>query len=295
MGLFSETAGEAQVQASQAAHHASPWVEWLARLGYAAKGVVYILIGIIAVDAALTAGSGDQATGGSGALRSIADESWGQILLGIIAVGLVGYVLWRLVQALLDPEHKGTDAKGLATRAGYLISGVLYGVLAFEAARLALGSGSGSTSGGGSGGGSGDSASHWTSRAFELPMGVWLVGAAGAGIFIFGLYELYKAWTADLSDRLHIEELDYHKRQWIERAGRAGLAARGIVFLLIGVFVVRAALQYDASEAQGLGGALQTLEQQPYGPWLLGLVALGLLGYGLFQLVKGRYRHIKAA
>lgn len=294
MGLFSETAGEAQFQANQAAHHASPWVEWLARLGYAAKGVVYVLIGVIAVDAALTAGSGDQATGGSGALQSIADESWGQIVLGIIAVGLFGYVLWRLVQSLLDPEHKGTDMKGVATRIGYFISGALYATLALEAARLALGSGGGGGGGtGGSGGGS--SASHWTSRVFELPMGVWLVGAAGVGIFIFGLYELYKAWTTDFSDRLHIEEIDYHKRQWIQRAGRAGLAARGVVFLLSGVFVVRAALQYDASEAQGLEGALQALERQPYGPWLLGLVALGLIGYGLFQLVKARYRHIKPA
>lgn len=286
MPLFSDSEGRtASHHVQGAAHEASPWVEWLARFGYAAKGVVYILIGVIAVDAAF--GAGGSAEGASGALRSLADESWGQIVLGVIAVGLIGYVVWRFVQAFLDPENKGSDKKGIATRIGYVISGVLYATLAFEAARLVLGSG------GGSGGGSG--ASHWSATLMEQPLGRWLIGAVGVGIILFALYEFYKAWTTDFSDRLHIEQIDYHKRQWIERAGRAGLAARGVVFLLIGWFTVQAALNYDPNQARGLEGALDALGRQPYGPWVLGIVAVGLVGYGLFQLVKARYRHIQPA
>ena len=287
--MASNPAGQVGRHTDAAAHEASPWVERLARLGYAAKGIVYVIIGFLAARAAF--GSGGQVTGGSGALQSLADDTWGQIALVVIAIGLAGYVVWRFVQAAMDPENKGDDKAGIAKRIGYVISGVLYGVLAFEAARLVLSGGGGG--GGGQGGGSG--ASHWTAQAMELPLGRWLVGLAGIGTALYGLYQLYKAWTKDFTDSLQIGEVDYHKRQWIVRSGRAGLTSRGIVFGIIGFFLVQAALQYQPGQARGLGGALRTLQGQSYGPWVLGLVAIGLIGYGIFQLVKARYRHIEPA
>ncbi|HEV2129901.1 MAG TPA: DUF1206 domain-containing protein, partial [Longimicrobiaceae bacterium] len=149
MALF--PAGQAHRHARHAAHGASPWVEGLARLGYAAKGVVYLIVGGLAAQAAL--GSGGQTTGSEGALSTILRQPLGQVLLGAVAVGLAGYALWRFVQAALDPEHRGTDAKGIAIRLGYAISGVIHAGLAIEAARMVLGNGGGSGQGGGGGAG----------------------------------------------------------------------------------------------------------------------------------------------
>lgn len=273
----------ADFSAAHAQHQAAPWVEWLARIGYAAKGIVYILVGWIALDAAI---GGGQSTGSRGALQSVADEPFGQVLLALVAVGLLGYAIWRFVEAALDPEDKGSGAGGIARRLGYAVSGVIHAALALYAAQLVFGSGGGS-----SGGGSGTDSR--TAMLMQQPFGRWLVGLVGLGIVGYGLYELYRAWTLDFGKRLKTSEMSSTTREWTTRAGRAGLAARGVVFGIIGIFLVQAALQYDPQQARGLGGALRALQEQAYGPWLLGAVALGLIGYGLFQLVRARYRRIE--
>lgn len=270
-----------------ASAEAANWIQILARLGYFAKGVVYLLVGGLALRSATS--TGGRTEDSSGAIRSLLDEPFGEVFLVAIGVGLLGYMLWRIVQALLDPEHEGGDAKGIATRAAYLISGVLYAALAIEAFRLGLGSSSG-----GSGGSSGGGADHWTAMAMQQPLGRWAVGLVGLGLIAFALYEFRKAVTADIDDRLDLSELGATGRSWVVRIGRAGLAARGVVFVLIGWFLIRAAVQQNPSEAGGLEEALETLQGQAYGPWLLGLVAAGLVAYGLFQIVKGRYRLIRA-
>lgn len=285
MPLFPMSSVPAQHALDSAARDAAPWIQLLARLGYAAKGVVYLIIGGLAVQAALTRYGRPEGSGG--ALLVIARQPFGRFLLGIVAVGLSGYVLWRLVQALLDPEHKGTDAKGLATRAGYLISGVLYGAVALEAVRMLTGSSGG-------GGQNGEQADHWTAMAMSQPLGRWIVGAVGAGVILFGLYEFYRATSADLRKRMDLTSLGGNARTQLVRFGRFGLAARGVVFLIMGWFLIQAAWQYDPQDAQGLAGALGTLQDQPYGPFVLGVVALGLFAYGLFQLAKARYRVIRA-
>jgi hypothetical protein len=275
-----------QRAARSAGRHAShsDTVEKLARLGYAVKGVVYALIGILAVMAAF--GSGGQTTGSRGVLSTIADGPFGQILLGIIALGLFGYALWRFVQAFADPDNKGTDAKGLIKRTGYFISGVLYAGLAVAAVRLLFGSGGGS-----SGDGSADT---WTAKLMAQPFGLWLVGIVGALTIGFGLYQLYKAYQAGFFDKLKTAEMSATERTWTKRMGRAGLAARGVVFCIMGVFLIQAALSANPEEARGLGGALDTLAAQPYGPYLLGAVALVLLAYGVYCGINARYRKIPA-
>lgn len=283
MALF--PAEQAHRHARHAAREASPWVEGLARLGFAAKGVVYIIVGMLAAQAA--AGSGGQTTGSEGALATILRQPLGQVLLGVIAVGLAGYALWRFVQAALDPEDKGTDAKGIGTRIGFAVSGVIHAGLAIEAARMVLGDG------GGSGQGGGEEADHWASIVLSQPFGPYLLGIVGAGIAGMGLYQLYKAYEVKLGKRLDLSGMGSSAREWTIRFGRFGLAARGVVFGVIGILLIQAALQYDPQDAVGVAGALRTLQQQPYGPWLLGAVALGLVAYGLFQLVNARYRRIQ--
>ena len=278
--------GEAQRQGRAAAREAAPWVEKLARMGYAAKGIVYLIIGGIAARAAF--GSGERVQGSQGAMRTILEQPFGKLLLGLVALGLAGYALWRFVQAGLDPEHKGTDAGGAAKRAGYAISGVIHAGLALAALRMVTGRGGGS-------GGDGGSAVHWTATLMRQPMGRWLVAAVGLGIVGYGLYALYRAYAVKLSKQLDLSRMSPAAREWAVRSGRAGIAARGVVFAIMGFFLLLAALHSNPAEARGLDGALRALQEQAYGPWLLGLVALGLVGYGIYQLVEARYRRIQPA
>ena len=272
-------AREAGAHARQAAR--SDTMEKLARAGYAVKGVLYGLVGVLALQTAL--GEGGETTDTQGAIRAVAGSSFGTILLGLIAVGLVGYALWRFVQATLDPEHEGSDAEGVAKRLGYVGSGVVYAGLALFAVRLLLGEG------GGSGG-----AASWTAKLMCQPFGVWLVGLAGVlGVGIGG-YQLYKAWKVEFRDELKMGELRGDSARWAIGVSRFGIAARGGVFALVGVFLIVAAVQADPQEARGIDGVLDTLRSQPYGPYLLGLAALGLVAYGVYCFVNARYRRIPA-
>ena len=283
MALFDAPAREVQHHARRAVHESAPGVQRLARLGYAAKGVVYIIIGWIAADAAFS--PAERVEGSEGALGTILRQPFGKVLLGIMALGLAGYVLWKAVQALMDPEHKGGDAKGTAARIGYAISAVLYAGLTLEAVRMLRGSG----------GGQGGGAQHWTAMVMDKPFGRVLIGVAGVGIAAYGIFEGVRAFKSDIAKKLNLGGSAVATRRRVVGLGRAGMAARGVVFVIIGWLVIQAALRYDASQAQGLQGALVTLRQAAYGPWLLGLVALGLIAYGIFQLVKARYRVIRAS
>jgi Domain of Unknown Function (DUF1206) len=269
--------------ARRAAHEAAPWVVGLARLGYAARGVVYAIVGVLAARAAF--GSGGRVTGQEGALGEVLEAPGGKAMLALVALGLAGYALWRFVQAALDPEGKGSDAKGIVRRILYAISGVVHVALALTAARMVMGSG------GGGGGGE----DRWTARLMEAPAGRWLVALVALGLLAFGVYQLVRAAKADIGKRLDLSRMSPTARQWTVRAARAGLAARGVVFGIIGFFLGRAALRYDPGQARGLEGALNALREQAYGPWLLGAVAIGLVGYGIFEVVKARFRRITPA
>ncbi len=266
--------------AEDAARWASPWVRRLARFGYAAKGVVYIVMGALAVLAA--AGLGGSTTDQSGVFRAIASVPLGRVLLGLVAVGLLGYVIWRVLQAVADPDGEGAEPRAVAKRLGYAGSALLHASLAFGAARLVLG---------GSGGGSSASES-WTASLLAWPLGWLLVAAVGAGVVGGGLYQIYEAYHAEFRKYLKLGEMGEKTDDWIEHGGRFGVAARGVVFCIVGAFLVLAALQSDAEEVRGLGGALATVLQQPFGPYLLAVVAVGLIAYGLLMIAVARYRRI---
>jgi hypothetical protein len=269
-------------QSARLPHEARRWIVPLARFGFAAQGVVYIIIGSLAALAAFHRGG--RTTGSHGALVEILSQPYGQIMLGVIAAGLIGYTLWRLTQAIEDTEHKGSDAKGILARLGYALIGLIYASIAVTAVQLIIGTGARR--------GDEESSKEWTATLLAQPFGPWLVGAIGVGIIAFGFFQCYQAYTAKFLEELNWSAMSRLAQTWARRVGRLGLAARGIVFAVIGVFLIVAALTANPSQARGLSGALRTLAQQPFGPWVLGVVALGLVAYGLYMLVLARYRRI---
>ena len=259
-------------------------METFARFGYAAKGFVYGAVGILALLAAFSIG-GDT-TDTTGALHAIAEQPFGKILLALIAIGLVGYVAWQLIRAINDPRDKGTDAKGIVTRIGYFLSGLAYIGVAINAGMLAIGA-SNSSSGGGS------SKQDWTAMVMEQPLGRWLVGIAGAITIGIGFYRLYRAYKIKFRKKLDMNELDSGKQDLLVNISRFGIAARGVVFVMIGFFILQAAKNFDPQKVKGLDGALLTLTQQPFGKVLLALMALGLMAYALYLFVEARYLRIE--
>lgn len=262
----------------------SEWIERFARFGYAAKGFVYGLVGILALQTALNRGG--QTTDQKGVLYEIVEQPFGQALLSFVTIGLIGYAMWRFLQAFMDTDNKGTDLKGLIERFGFGMSAVIYSGFAFTAMKILTGNGESS------GEQSDQSAQHWTARFLSQPFGQWLVGLAGAVVIGLGFYYFYKAFTGKFRKELKIRQMTPNEEKWVMVAGRVGLSARGIIFTMIGWFLMQAAYQSDANEAQAIPGTLEALLRQPYGSLLLGVVAVGLVIYGLYMGVHARYRRI---
>ncbi len=258
------------------------WVEALGRVGFAAKGIVYGLVGVLAVRMGM--GGGGAAGGQKDALVRIGSAPLGNVLLVAIGVGLFGYAAYRAVQAILNPDRVGSDAKGIAKRIAYGVSAVLHTGLGVSALRLVGGhrgrSGEASTDG-------------WTAKLMQQPFGRWLVALVGAAILVVAVSQFVRAYRATFMRRTKQEEMAPNTRRWLERLGRAGHAARGVVFTITGMFMLVAAYRVSPGEARGLGGALSMLARQPYGPLLLIVVALGLAAYGAYALALARYRRIQ--
>lgn len=256
------------------------WIERLARFGYAAKGAVYFIVGLLAMQVAF--GIGGKAAGTGGALQTIVMQPFGKFLLSAVAVGLIGYVIWRFTQALIDPEHQGRDMKRIVKRLGYAFSGLSYVGLALSAVQIVIGSGGNDSSW----------MQDWTAGLLAQPFGQWLVGIIGVIVVGVGLSYIYGAYTTNFREQLKLAEMSIAQIKWATRIGRVGIAARGIGFGIIGLLVIQAAFQSDPGEVQGLGGALETLAEETVGQWILGVVAVGLLAYALHMLVTARYRRI---
>ena len=256
----------------------SPAFEWLARAGFVARGLIYGLIGILAIKLAL--GAGGKTTNQQGALETIAKQPFGKVLLVLVALGLAGYALWRLIRALLGKGPEDSDAT--LDRVAALGSGLVYAGLCVIAVEILLGardSGSGSTS-------------KTTAGVLGWPAGPWLVGIAGAVLIAVALYQGYRGITRDFQNDSKTEQMSARTRTWIEWIGSFGHLARMVVFGLIGVFLIKAAIDFDPKKAVGLDGALAKLAHNSYGPFLLGLVATGLIAFAAYSLSDARYRRI---
>jgi hypothetical protein len=259
-----------------------PWMQRVARAGLVAQGITFGIVGFLALKVAF-GGSGN-VEDRPGALQALADEPLGRFLLGALAVGLGGYALWRFTQAVLGEKLETGEDVNVLKRIGYAARGVLYAWFSVISASLVF-----NADEPGSGQGQEDRATAWL---LEQPLGRWLVAAAGLGILGAGLFNLYRALSRSFRDELKEEQMGRQERHWYTPIGVVGHLARALVFLLIGIFVVKAAYEYDPQEAIALDGALRKLAEADYGPVLLSCVAAGLLAYGVFCLVQARYREV---
>ena len=255
----------------------SSGIKALARLGFAAIGVVYLLMGVLALLAALGQRQGARPDKEE-AVQRLQEVPGGSVLLGLIAVGLLGYIVWRFTQAIRDTEGKGSGAKGLGTRLWFAASGLFYSGLAVYAGRLAL---QGRTGKGG------DAPQSLTAKVLGWPGGDWLILLVGVVVIGIGLFQVYRAFSGRFKSDVNASSLSATQQQVVYRAAQVGLTARSIVVALIGYFLVQAGQQSRAGAVGSTGEAFDLLAAM--GPAALGAVAAGLVAYGLYMLVQAKY------
>lgn len=273
-------ATQAKATSEKAKEEIKPWIRRIGRFGYMSKGVVYALVGILTFMAAI--GVGGKMTGTSGMFRTVASVPFGEFLLWVIGIGVIGYIIWSFIKAIKDPHNKGKDAKGILTRFAYGVSGLIYTGLAVNAIQIAMHSGSGG----------GNTNQTISAMLLGQPFGRFMVGALGLIVIGYGIKEFYLGFTENFMSKFQTPEMDQHERKIARNAGKMGLMARGIVLAMIGFFFTQTAWTADPSETKGLDGALSELAQQPYGSYLLGAVAIGFILYGIYQMARGRYQHM---
>lgn len=259
-------------------HNKEKWIERFARFGIIAKGIVYCLVGVLTVLAAL--GLRKSKGTKTEALSVIDAQPLGQVLLLIIAIGLAGYVTWRMFQAVYDIDNKGKDPQALLIRTGYAINALIYLALGIYAVQLVLA---------GQGSGEGDSRQLLVTKVLSYPAGEWIVGISALVIIISGARQIYKALSGKFMDNIRVTRAAYHPIY--KKAGVVGYISRGIVLIIIGYFLIRAALHSSMQEAPDTEGAFDFL-QHTLGTTLMVIVAGGLTAYGIFMFVKARHQHI---
>lgn len=274
IGRGAKAAGNAAESAAD-----SPLLTGIARVGLTAYGLVYLLIGWLALKIAWGASpeSGDQ----TGALATIAEAPFGRILLYLLVIGLIAMMVWQFANAAFAKKIDDDGAKGIAKRVGEVITGIVFGALAFTTFRMASGQGASSS----------QSQQEQTSGIMSLPFGRPLAILIGLVIVGVGIFTIVRAIQRTFLD--HIDKaVPPAIRSWIERAGLAGYIANGIGLSLIGALFAYAAITFDPAKSNGLDGALRTILTAPFGRFLLTFVALGFVCYGLFQFARARYERL---
>jgi len=267
----------------QTGEHAarSPWARGLARWGLASRGLLYGLVGVLAIRVAVV-GRG-HAPDRDTALKTVAEQPFGRFVLALIAIGFLGYALWRFAQAFVGGGLEEDEDEGVLKRLSYAARGVIYTGIFVSTVLLLVGLG---------GGGDKNKEDKATSYLLDLPAGPLIVGAAGLAFIGGGLWNFYRGLSGKFREKLKLRKMSEVEDKAFTVVGTFGIVARGVVFTLVGVFLVRAAYQYDPKEAVGLDGALSEIAQAPYGLFLLGVVAAGLFAFGLYSLAEARYREV---
>ncbi|MGB2926882.1 MAG: DUF1206 domain-containing protein [Limnothrix sp.] len=260
------------------------WIELSARIGYTAKGIVYLLIGVLAFLAAFNWGG--EMTGSEGAFKAVAAKPLGNIVLFLIGAGLLCYVFWRFIQAIYDPEHDDSGFGSIGRRLSSFISGLVYGAVAFSAFEIAFEKFFGSSDSGGGGN------EEQTEFALSQPFGRWLVALVGVAIVAYGFYCFYEVIAAKFRRKLNLKSISEETEKWLMTVARFGLFAKGIVSTIIGYFLISAAKSFDSNQTKSTEGALQVIQQQPYGAILVGIIAVGMVSYGGYYVIQARYRKI---
>jgi hypothetical protein len=278
LGRFPEMASIQGGRSAVKRAAANPLIELLERLGYLVRGALYAVMGLLALGIALRIGGG-QTTDLSGSLVFLVSNPFGKLVLVVAAIGLGAYSLWGFVRAIYDPLHRGSDTSGYAARLGFVTSALSYAAIVFLALQLLAGSGAPS----------GDSTQKTIASILTHPAGGPVTVIIGLVAIVVGLGQFLEAYKANFAKDLKGTEMSQSERTWAIRFGRFGMFARGVIFLVIGWFVVQAGIHNDPAQAQGFGGAFMFLLGQPFGRVLLGVIALGFVALGLHSLACARW------
>ena len=257
-------------------------LELAARVGYGARGFVYLSVGLLVLFATL--GLVGDAVGVRGALEWLSRRQLGRIWMLLVGLGLAAFVLWRMLQSLFDADHEGTSRHGLMTRMSQLFSGLSYAALAFAALALFAGPRAADPS---------EGVLESRERAamlLDLPFGRWLLIAAGLAVFGIGVANVVKAWREDFSEYL---DCSVRMCRRVTPLARIGHVARGLAYLPLAGLVVVAGWHARAREVTSFGAALEAVERRPAGGWIIGLIALGFIAFGAFSFIEARFRRIR--
>jgi hypothetical protein len=255
----------------------SQTAEWGARAGLVARGLLWFAVGLLAAGIAAGGGGGGRADK-QGALTAMRDQPFGKVLLVLLAAAFAAHAAFRVLEGTVGHRDEDDERKKWLKRAWSLCRAVIYGFLAATTISfLATGGGS-------------DSAKRPTAEVMDLPAGRWLVGLVGAGVVVAGLVMAVRGVRQDFTDKLRLP--GGRMRPVVERTGAVGLAGRGLVYALVGSFLVEAAWSFDPNKAKGLDEALRSLAEQPFGEVLLWLAVTGLLAFALWSFLEARYRRL---
>jgi uncharacterized protein DUF1206 len=253
-----------------------------ARLGHLSTGAVYIIVGSLTLLASVDRGV--RPGGSQEALHPLSSQPLGVVVLVGIALGLVADSIWQVIRTATDADLAGRGIAGTSVRLGWAISGLVHLGLAVAVGRLVVGTPQPSSEA---------QAKVWTAIVLSLPFGRWLVGATGLVVIGVGVFMLHRAWIGDVDKWLDLSSMSRPAR-WLTLAlGEFGLAARAIVYGVVGAYLLRAAVEFDARDARGLGGAFRALLARPYGAPVLAAIALGFIANGVLEIVRVRYRRIR--
>jgi Domain of Unknown Function (DUF1206) len=260
----------------------APAFRWLVRLGFVARGITYGVIGALSLALAVGAGTLGETPNQQGALALIARTTLGRLALIVICAGLLAYALWKLTLGLFGRGPEGAGSLELKDRVANVGGGVAYLVFLAVAVKVLTGSS----------GGSSNEPKQAAAGVLGWPGGQLIVGVGGAALLAISLYQLYDALRGGFAKESKTEIMSPGQRRLFMLVGRIGLTARALVFGLVGYFLAKTAIDFSPRAAVGVDGALSRLHHEPYGPWLVGLVAVGLLTFAAFSLFEARYRRL---
>src|ERR1700692_922032 len=257
---------------------ANPALELLERLGYVVRGALYAVMGLLALEIVLSV-AGGKATDLTGSRVVLVSNPFGKLVLIIVAIGHAAYSLWGFTRAIYDPLHRGSDASGYMARLGFVTSALSYAAIVLFAVQLLAGSGA--TTNDGTKNTIASVLTHPAGGALTILIGLIVIGVA--------LGQFLEAYRATFARDLKGAEMSPRTRDIVVKLGRVGMFARGVIFLIIGWFVVQAGIHHDPAQTQGFSGAFVFLLAQPFGRILLGIVALGFVALGLHSFACARW------
>ncbi|MGH4138379.1 DUF1206 domain-containing protein [Clostridium sp.] len=252
--------------------------EFMARVGFATRGLIFFVMGILAL--LLAFGRGGKTTDQQGAIAMIGKQPEGKVLLWLILIGLICYSSWALIQVIINPFNKENDTKGISARLGYLFGAVSYSFLAIPTYALLTGGSKPVHVGK-----QAAKTQNYVSKILDMPFGQWMILIVAIIVISVGIFQISKAFMPLFGSQLDLIKLNIYQLKWVKGFGMFGTISRGFVITLVGIFLVIAAYTSDSNNAKGFDSALMSLLNQPYGRWLIGIIALGLMSFGIYDLL----------